>query len=222
MKGSGIYKIYSISKPDRVYVGSSVNIKSRMADHYIALRGGAHHNAKLQNHCSKYGIDDLVFVIIEPCFPEFLIVREQYYIDTLNPYFNIRKIADSNRGVIRSAETRAKISKAIKDLNLIGDKNPWYGKKHTKETRAIIKEKRKYQVISKESIQKGLKTKLGYKHSDETKQKIGIAQKGEKNHRYGKEGNRKGAKHSHETKTKMREAWMLRKEQKEKRLAQQN
>ena len=110
MYHSGIYKIESIVHPDRCYIGSAQNIQSRWLLHLADLRKNKHHSPRLQNHYNKYGKDDLVFIILEPCFPEFLIIREQYYLDEYEPFFNINKIANSSLGVKRSAETRKKLS----------------------------------------------------------------------------------------------------------------
>ena len=88
VKLPGIYLISSIMHPDRVYVGSAINTPTRKWRHFNELEKDIHCNSKMQRHVNKYGIDDLTFSIVEPCLPELLIQREQYYIDTLNPYFN--------------------------------------------------------------------------------------------------------------------------------------
>ncbi len=111
MKISGIYKIQSILKPERCYIGSAVYIKKRWNEHLKGLRFNRHENKKLQRHYDKYSEADLVFVILEPCFPEFLLIREQFYLDTLNPYFNICKVAGSQLGCKRSKETCLKMGK---------------------------------------------------------------------------------------------------------------
>lgn len=108
MKASGIYKIQSKSAPERVYVGSAINLDHRWAVHLFQLRRNVHHSVKLQRHFNKYGEDDLVFITIEPCLPEFLVIREQYYIDLLSPFFNNAKIAGSSLGIKRSEETKQK------------------------------------------------------------------------------------------------------------------
>jgi len=110
-KISGIYKIASKCN-NRLYIGSSDDIKRRWNMHKSALKKNKHHSIILQNHYNKYGKEDMILVIIEPCLPEFLIIREQYYINKLNPYFNIRKIAESNRGITRREETKKKIREA--------------------------------------------------------------------------------------------------------------
>jgi len=52
--------------------------------------------------------------VIEYCEIELLIEREQYWIDTLKPWYNVREIADSNRGVKRSQEYKDAASKRNK------------------------------------------------------------------------------------------------------------
>lgn len=95
---SGIYKIQSKAVPDRIYIGSSNNVKRRWDRHLDQLRRNNHHSSKLQYHYNKHGESDLVFSIIEPCLPGFLIIREQYYLDELTPYFNGSLIAGSTLG----------------------------------------------------------------------------------------------------------------------------
>ncbi|WP_353824311.1 NUMOD3 domain-containing DNA-binding protein, partial [Acinetobacter baumannii] len=58
----------------------------------------------------------------------------QYYFDTLNPKYNILKIAGSSKGVILSEETKAKISKSLKGV-YVGDKAYCFGKTASEETK---------------------------------------------------------------------------------------
>ena len=107
---SAVYKIQSQIKPECFYVGSAVQVKSRWCLHLADLRKNKHHANKLQNHFNKYGESDLVFIIIEPCLPQFLVIREQYYIDTLKPFFNSSPTASSNFGSKWSDESKKKLS----------------------------------------------------------------------------------------------------------------
>lgn len=66
------------------------------------------------------------------------IKREQYYIDLLNPEYNLKKKADSSFGYKYTKETRVKMSEAKK-----GEKNHIYGKNHSEETRAKISNSQK-------------------------------------------------------------------------------
>lgn len=89
---SGIYCITN-TIDDRIYIGSCKNFKSRIKEHINCLKRNKHNNIYLQNFVNKYGIESLKFHIIE--FSEIinLVNIEQYYIDTLNPQFNICKKA---------------------------------------------------------------------------------------------------------------------------------
>jgi len=117
MKISGIYKIQSKIKPERIYIGSGVNIDQRWRRHLSDLHLNRHWSKKLQNHYNKYGKNDLIFSVIVGCSKENLIAYEQFYIDSLNPWFNNLLIANSFLGVKQSAET---INKRVRKL--IGQK----------------------------------------------------------------------------------------------------
>lgn len=114
-KVTGIYQIQSKVHPDRVYIGSSVDINKRWKEHLYWLHRRGHHSPKLQRHFLKY--NDLIFTILETCVSDTLISREQYYIDILNPYFNVCKIAGSVLGIKRSEETKHKLR--IKQLGRV-------------------------------------------------------------------------------------------------------
>lgn len=120
---SGIYKIYNLID-DKIYIGSSRYIQSRWQAHKKLLENQKHHSIHLQRWVNKYGIDKLIFEIIEECDIDFLILREQYYLDTLKPKFNIRVNAKSNKGLKQSKEHTAKMveinSKPICQYDLNG------------------------------------------------------------------------------------------------------
>ena len=81
----------------------------------------------------KYGYSNLKLEILEYCSPEDLIEREQYYFKSLEPYYNILKIAGSSLGYTHSQETKDKMSAAKKGenhpcLGRTGEKHPLFGK----------------------------------------------------------------------------------------------
>lgn len=130
MNVSGIYKIESLCKPERVYIGSAMNIKLRRNGHLSKLRSGKHGNNKLQGHFNKYGEADLVFNIIESCAIDNLLDREQFFINELTPSFNICKTAGSVRGRKHSEISKQKIKDGHKG------QVPWNkDKKATEEAR---------------------------------------------------------------------------------------
>lgn len=111
---SGIYIIQSISKPERIYVGSAVSLRSRKLRHFRELHLQKHHSAKLQNHYNKYGPANLDFIILEYCSKDLLIHREQYYLHWLKPYFNINPVAGSRLGAKHSNQSKLLISQQSK------------------------------------------------------------------------------------------------------------
>lgn len=106
---SGIYIIKNTLN-NNIYVGSSQNIKKRFYTHLNKLERNVHANKKLQNSFNKNGKNTFKFLVIENVSVDLLIEREQYYIDNLKPYYNIRKKANSNRGILASDATREKMS----------------------------------------------------------------------------------------------------------------
>lgn len=61
--------------------------------HRGVLRAGKHANMHLQKAWKKYEESDFVFTVLEEAVVELLEEREQYYLDTLKPAFNIREAA---------------------------------------------------------------------------------------------------------------------------------
>jgi group I intron endonuclease len=76
----GIYKIVNV-KTNKIYIGSSVNIKNREKRHFWMLRKNIHDNEYLQNSYNKYGKDFFEFETIELCPFDDLILKENYYIN---------------------------------------------------------------------------------------------------------------------------------------------
>lgn len=115
---------------NEIYIGSTaISFKRRWICHLSSLKAKTHTNAKLQHVYNKYGKDIFEFEIIEECSPDQCIKREQYYMDILHPFYNIRKNADNNFGLKRSKETCRKIGLAKK-----GNKF-WLGRNHTEESK---------------------------------------------------------------------------------------
>lgn len=184
MRISGIYKIQSVVKPERCYVGSAINIANRWACHLSALKRNKHGNKKLQYHYNKYGKEDLRFSVLLGCIKEELITNEQFFIDALSSYFNIALKAGSNLGVnkgkkIHSENYKRNLSEKMKG-NLFA-----LGYKATKEQRKNISEGHK-----------GEKNYLFGKHlTEETKKKLSLAHighiSGNKENKYSEESKNK-------------------------------
>jgi group I intron endonuclease len=93
---TGIYKILN-SNTGEFYIGStSVSFKKRFWNHKRLLESNKNPCIFLQNSYNKN--KKFIFSILEICEKEKCIEREQYYIDSLNPKYNICKIAGSSAG----------------------------------------------------------------------------------------------------------------------------
>ena len=62
---TGIYAITSISTGKKLIGQTLQGFRTRAKQHYCALLNKKHDNPYLQNHINKYGLDDLVFELIE-------------------------------------------------------------------------------------------------------------------------------------------------------------
>lgn len=128
----GIYCIRNHVNGKR-YVGQSINIKSRFADHKCDLRHGRHPNSHLQRSWDKHGEAAFQFSVLELTTPEQLSEREGYFCQEFQSYlpqhgFNQakvdpdgkyhlsdegrRKVGDFHRGVPKSEQHRLRIAKA--------------------------------------------------------------------------------------------------------------
>lgn len=174
MRISGIYQIQSKTKPERIYIGSAVNICRRWREHLYRLKKQNHDNSKLQNHYNKYGKSDLVFSIIIGCDKEDLITTEQFYLDSKKHWFNICPKASSSLGVKRSKEFCDKVSrdtlgrkhseesKKQQSEDRMGDKNPFYNKKHTEESNERRREWNRLHPPTKEAREKQRQSLIKY------------------------------------------------------------
>lgn len=165
---SGIYCIAN-NVTNKIYIGSSVNLESRIKSHKNSLNKNKHHNNYLQNSWNKYGGASFEFRILERVENELLIKREQYWIDFYNSVdkkigYNICPVAGNTLGVKLSEEAKKKLSKRNS-----GCGNPMYGKTHTPEVRKILSD-----------------FHTGLKVTDEFRKKLSKLTKGENNGMHGR------------------------------------
>ena len=151
---SGVYAIEH--RPSgRLYVGSSVKIKSRWASHLCDLRKGKHHSRHLQSAWNKYGESAFAFRVLLWCDPQSRFKYEQACIeafDVVSNGFNCTPVAGSRFGSKHTEETKKKLShigkgrphtesqKAAISKALIGNKNN-LGKKQSEKQRNQTKER---------------------------------------------------------------------------------
>ena len=86
---TGIYCIRNLFN-DKIYVGSSKNIKVRWKRHQSELRDNKHHNVYLSRSYLKYGTGCFEYFMLEcGVLQENLFDRERYWINELVPEYNI-------------------------------------------------------------------------------------------------------------------------------------
>lgn len=188
--GSAIYKIETISG---FYIGSTVNWKNRRSQHLSHLRRGIHVNTMLQKAFNKYGEDGLVFSIVEYCNPSDLLSREQFFLDTLKPKYNILREAGRVTGFVMSEESKAKRLKTMKERytpEQMSERSrkaraAWTDESRAKQIKSLTGRK-----ISPEAIEKTRQANIGRPCSPEKKAKLAM---------------QKGWKHTDESKKKMSE-----------------
>jgi len=168
---AGIYVIRN-KIDNRLYIGQSNNILKRFREHKNALNGNYHFNRYLQRVWNKYGSYSFEFYTLETCNLDDLTDREQFWIDTLKPEFNLAPAANSMKGYKHTEEARMNMSLAHVGKSF-----------HTEEHRKFLSEKmkgNKYAVGVNKSIQIEAMRKAtkGKPKSDEHKAKISAAQKG--------------------------------------------
>lgn len=145
LQKSGIYRILNLIN-GKFYIGSAVYFAKRWAEHRRRLRKGIHSNLHLQAAWNLYGERVFEFSIIERIKKDFLLEREQYWIDLLdatNPDkgYNVCKTAGNTLGRTFSEETKQIMNQA-KKVQFIGEGNPFFGKHHSEETKEKIRAKK--------------------------------------------------------------------------------
>lgn len=216
----GIYQIRNLSD-GKIYVGQSMHLDARKRRHFWELRNNRHSNKHLQSAYNLYGKENFAFEILLYC-EEFELTRYEDGIKNSNQdhCYNIRIVADSNKGLKHTDEYKRNASEAKK-----GNKNPNFGKTFSQEYRNNISEGQKGKKVSEEGrhnmsiARKGKKRPefsgennpmFGKTHTDNAKQKISDTNSdgrmaGENNPMYGKDRSGEnnpmfGRKHSEKTK----------------------
>lgn len=157
----GIYKITNKIN-GKIYIGQSKNIYKRWFSHKETRKREKYKNVLLYKAMNKYGIENFDFEIIEICDEELLNEKEIFYIEKYGSFshgknkgYNQTLGGGGGYGFVFSEERLQKARDAA-----TGKNNGMYGKKHSKESKLKMREKR-----------------LNKKLSDSAKQKIGEANK---------------------------------------------
>jgi group I intron endonuclease len=220
---SGIYKIQN-NVTGGIYIGCSQNIEKRFKQHQNRLKRGNHPNLHLQSSVNKHGLENFTFEVLFESYCEEYVLKnlESFFIWSENPekLYNIvvpedfqtksinyldfqeRKVkawketVSKNGGLPRKTpELKQRQSEAVS-----GEKNGFFGKEHSEETKEILRAKakdrwsnpqerfsqsqrRKEFFNNPENRAKVGESFRGRKHSEKTKQKISEKSSGSKNPR---------------------------------------
>jgi len=158
----GIYKITN-NINGKVYIGQSVNIKSRWKEHVNALKRGDSGCTLLQYAWNKYNEDNFSFEVLQLCSEDMLDEIERKYIllyDAVNNGYNIESGGNKNKHL--ADKTKQKLSKLAKERLSDPTKNPMYDKHHTDETKAKISASKKGKLVSEETKKKLSEIRVGH------------------------------------------------------------
>ncbi len=160
--------IYKITSPSgRVYIGATVQEINERWRAYKRLNCSK--QPKIFNSLKKYGPENHIFEIIEEYEMDTLLKREtfwkKHYLNEVNGDWS--KVLFCR---LDDSEINEEIIKKLHECSL-GEKNHFYGKKHTEETKEKLRQ-----------------IQTGKKHTEESKKKMSESRKGEKSYLYGKKG----------------------------------
>ena len=153
----GIYCIKNKITGD-IYVGSAASMKKRKYRHFSSLRKNIHHSAYLQRAFNRYGETSFLFFPLKfVADASMLIQSEQYFIDRLNPSYNMCKIAGSTLGTKQSVESNKRRSDTLRTKFMTGEIKPvnyMLGKKWREEVKKKIADGNKGKIVSLETKEK--------------------------------------------------------------------
>lgn len=152
-KTACVYKITNLIN-NKVYIGKTILFprEKRLKYHLqIAKHKYKRTYSYIHKAMNKYGFENFKFEVIEECISETeALVRESFYIKEYNSKnsefgYNLTDGGDGISGYKYLEEDleALRIRASNRKEKLKGAGNPFYGKKHSEETKKIISEKRK-------------------------------------------------------------------------------
>ncbi len=145
---SGVYFLIN-NINGHTYVGSSINIASRMRNYLnnVFLKSKKNNNMPIVKALLKYDQSNFSLWILEYVEHSTLTNRETFYITLLMPYYNVLKQGYSSLGYKHTEETKQLLYELAKNRThsdktktliakaLVGENNPFYNKNHSMETK---------------------------------------------------------------------------------------
>jgi group I intron endonuclease len=168
-----------------VYIGQSKSCTTRWRGHKSELKGGYHGNSYLQASYNKYGLEAFEYSILEACIEDQRDQRELYWIGFYNATdrsCGYNRLFGGCQNKNHSQETKDKIREVLKQKNITPPSRK--GVKWSEEHKAHMSEMmtgRKLPPCSEEKKEKLRLANLGKKASEETRKKLSEAKIGNKN-----------------------------------------
>jgi group I intron endonuclease len=162
-----VYKIVNKVNLD-FYIGKTIkDVNSRFKQHCLLSASGS--DTHLHRAIRKYGQDNFQVEIIEYKTSDLLNEGEMRWISYLSPPYNMTKGGD---GGDTSLSENYKRYMNVRSEMVSGELNPFYGKRHTEETKQKISLKKMGTTVSPETKEKMSKAMVGRKHQQKTIEKL--------------------------------------------------
>ena len=162
-----------------MYVGSTVaSFSQRWSIHRRRLSSGRG-NRRLRAAWTQYGEEAFEFIVLETIEDASIVTeREQWWMDVLKPQYNIVPLAGRTTGYKHTEETKRQLSAVCLGRKLTDEHRTkiglgLLGKQRGKRVSDSAKQK-----IREARIRQGCPQPVGYKHSEQTRQKMRLAHVG--------------------------------------------
>ena len=103
---------------NKIYIGRCLDFHKRTIGHKSELRNNIHHSFILQRAVNKHGIENFEFLMLEKCKPEECRDKEQFWINLLNPEYNLVKNSRGGFYGKRSIETIEKLRESKRKVDV--------------------------------------------------------------------------------------------------------
>lgn len=176
---SGIYMLTNkVTK--QIYIGLSTDLSKRFKNYFSLSYLKSKANSIINSALIKYKYSNFSLTILEYCDKSDLKIREQFYIDKLNPQYNILKGAGNSLNSKHLENTKTKHNKSLKRVS-VQEKSTLIGNLQTEPTIKLMnlkKLKESKPLIGKPSNTKSkelMKQKASNsKQSENTKLKLSV------------------------------------------------
>lgn len=138
---SGVYKFLDTLNGN-FYIGSSRNIRKRFQERISGFqhgKGSRKLRSAWDDHKEYFTVE-----ILEICDERHIRVREQFYIDTLQPFYNSQYVVQEDYGIMKRKDVREKISSGLRNVFSKSDFQAMASRMHTKTKETGILQSEKY------------------------------------------------------------------------------